>query len=215
MIKFKASFDDGCQLDLRVADLLEQYGVTDAIFYIPSDWNYVNRMHGDVPLLESEVVDLDKRFSVGSHTVSHPMLTRIPELQMIAEISESKAELEALLGHTIEDFCYPRGYANDQIRAVVRQHYKRARNTLVGNLDTPKDKVWEHTTVHVSGKRRKEYEDTTWQAEAERLLQEAIQRSEAGEYVVYHLWGHSWEIDKYSDWGEFEKLLMRIKEVSS
>ncbi len=27
---------------------------------------------------------------------------------------------------------------------------------------------------------------------------------------VWHLWGHSWEIDKYNDWNKFEKILSYI-----
>ncbi len=213
MIKFKASFDDGCQQDLRTAELLEQYGFDDVVFYIPSDWHYVNRMHGDIPLTEHEVVNLNNRFKVGSHTISHPMLTRIPVEQMMTEIIESKAELEAMLGGEIEDFCYPRGYANDDIREVVRKNYKRARNTLVGSLTLPEDPVWEYTTVHISGKRRTEYENTSWQEEGLRLLAEAVERDKAGEDVVFHFWGHSWEIDRYFDWGEFEKFLQAMKAV--
>lgn len=213
MISFKASVDDGCQLDMRTADLLEQYGFDDVIFYIPSDWHYVNRMHGDVPLTEAEVLNLDKRFKIGSHTISHPMLTRIPYEEMVEQVEQSKAQLEDLLGHEIEDFCYPRGYANDDIRDVVRRTYKRARNTLVGSLTAAEDPVWEYTTVHISGKRRKEYENTTWQAEADRLLDEAIILDKGGDDVVFHFWFHSWEVNRYSDWGEFEKFLIKAKKV--
>lgn len=28
---------------------------------------------------------------------------------------------------------------------------------------------------------------------------------------VWHLWGHSWVIDKYNDWNKFEKGLSYIK----
>lgn len=211
MIRFRASFDDGCQQDLRTADLLEQYGFDDVIFYIPSDWHFVNRLHGDIPLTPSEVIDLNKRFKVGSHTINHPMLTRIPYEEMVEQVEQSKAQLEDLLGSEVEDFCYPRGYANDDIRDVVRRTYKTARNTLVGSLTAPEDRVWEYTTVHISGKRRKEYEKTPWQNQARRLLETAKARDAKGLDVVYHFWGHSWEIDRYFEWGEFEKFLQEIK----
>lgn len=217
MIRFEASFDDGCQLDLKVADLLEQYGIKDAIFYIPSDWARVNRLHGDIPLTKDELLELGKRFEIGSHTISHPMLTRISLDQATTEIVESQAELGLLFpGHYIRSFCYPRGYANDEIRRIVGQHYLTARNTLVGNL-TPatnrEELLWITPTVHVAGQRRKEYEGTHWLAEAHRLLKEAVHRSNAGEDVVYHFWGHSWEIDRYAAWGDFELLLMEIQKV--
>lgn len=214
MITFKASFDDGCELDLRVAGLLEQYDIKDAIFYVPLDWVRVNRIHGDIPLRIEDLRSLSRRFKIGSHTVSHPMLTRIPADEILSEVITSKNELGILLGVVeIEDFCYPRGYANDDIRDLVREHYKTARNTLVGNLDPPEDPAWESTTVHVAGVRRKEYEGTTWLDEGLKLLNEAVERSKNGDDVVYHFWGHSWEIERYSAWGDFEKLLMEIKAV--
>jgi peptidoglycan/xylan/chitin deacetylase (PgdA/CDA1 family) len=196
---------------MRTADLLEQYGFDDVIFYIPSDWHFVNRLHGDVPLTEHEVVDLNNRFKVGSHTISHQMLTRIPYEEMVEQVVQSKAQLERLLGGEVEDFCYPRGYANDGIRDVVRQHYKTARNTLVGSLTASEDPVWEYTTVHIAGKRRTDYEDTTWLAEGRRLLAEAVKLDKAGEDVIFHFWGHSWEIDKYFEWGNFEIFLQEMK----
>lgn len=214
MIHFKASFDDGCQLDLRVAELLTLYGIEDATFYIPSNWTYVNRLHGDIPLTELELKKLATDFNIGSHTITHPMLTRITKGEAYKEITESKTHLEALLNIPIEDFCYPRGYANDYLRNIVGKYYKRARNTLVGSLTAPTDPIWEDTTLHISGKRRTEYEGTSWQEEGRRLLTEALERSKKGEDIVFHFWGHSWEIDRYYDWGEFEKFLQLVKAAS-
>jgi peptidoglycan/xylan/chitin deacetylase (PgdA/CDA1 family) len=213
MIKFKASFDDGCQLDLKTAELLDKYGVEDVTFYVPSEWHYVNRLHGDVPLTEEELRLLAGRYNIGSHTKTHQMLTRIPVAQAYHEITDSKDKLEELLDITIEDFCYPRGYANDDIRQEVGRHYKRARNTLVGSLEVPEDPLWEYTTLHIAGKRRTEYEGTSWQKEGERLLNLALEKDANDEVVVYHFWGHSWEIERYFDWGEFENFLKKVKEV--
>ncbi len=215
MIQFKASFDDGCALDMRVADLLEHYGFKkeEAIFYIPSQWELVNRQHGDIPLTLDELKTLSKRYTIGSHTITHPMLTRISLDAALYEIALSKFNLESTLGILIDDFCYPRGYANDDIRKLVRKNYKRARNTLIGSLTPPENPVWETTTVHVAGKRRKEYEHTTWLEEGRRLLLEAVALDQQGKEVVYHLWGHSWEIERYSAWGDFEALLSEIAKI--
>lgn len=212
-IRVKASFDDGCQLDMRVAELLEKYGIKDTTFYIPSNWESVNYLHGDVPLSISELRSLASRFTIGSHTINHPMLTRIPFKNAAAEIVISKYKLEKLLGVEITSFCYPRGYANDEIRDIVRKHYDSARNTLVGVVTKPDDPMWESTAVHISGTRRKEYEGTTWWAEGKRMLKEAVRRDNNGEDVVFHLWGHSWEIDRYDDWKPFESFLAEVRDA--
>lgn len=217
MLKFKASFDDGCRLDIRVAARLEDTGFAkeDVVFYIPSAWEYVNRMHGDEPLTVEQVHNLAKRFTVGSHTTTHPLLTRITLGQAYDEIVESKKQLERMLGVPIDDFCYPRGYANEQLRSIVRKWYMRGRNTLVGNLLPATDYAWETPTVHVGVKGRKEYEGTNWYGEAIRLLDEAVRLSKENpdKDYIYHLWGHSWEIDKNEEWSRFFDLLIKIRDI--
>lgn len=216
MIIYKASFDDGCALDVRVADLLERYGwkKEEAIFYIPSQWEEVNKQHGDEPLSFEQLKSLSKRFIIGSHTIVHPMLTRISSDAALYEIKLSRDRLERLLNIKVTDFCYPRGYANDDIRDMVRTYYKTARNTLVGNLELAEDPVWESTTVHVAGKRRKEYEGTSWLSEGRRLLKEATER-DIDTDTIYHLWGHSWELERYDAWDDFEIFLKEIQGVKN
>lgn len=212
-IKIIASFDDGNKEDLRLAELMEKYGIKEVIFYIPSDWRFVNEFERREPLDESDVIELDKKFKVGSHSISHRLLTRIPIEEAKIEISESKDQLEYLLGHEIDSFCFPRGYANDQLREIVRKYYKHARNTLVGALEAPEDPIWESTTVHAGGKRRKEYEGTTWLKEAYKLLDEAIERGHK-EDIIYSIFGHSWELTREKGWEDLEKLLKSLNEIT-
>jgi len=50
---------------------------------------------------------------VGSHTVSHPILSRIPLSQQRQEIHESKDSLEEVLGRSVDAFSYPYGSWSD------------------------------------------------------------------------------------------------------
>lgn len=213
MITFKASFDDGDAENIRLADLMRKYEIPNVIFYIPVEWMALNAIHDREGLTFGELESLAKEFEVGSHTINHPMLTRIPLWQAEIEIKESKSQLEDMLGVKVESFCYPRGYANDEIRKIVRENYKTARNTLVGELKSPEDPVWESTTVHIGGKRRKDYEGSTWLEHGLRLLDEAMERSKNGEEVVYSMFGHSWELTREKAWDDFEILLKRIYET--
>jgi peptidoglycan/xylan/chitin deacetylase (PgdA/CDA1 family) len=56
----------------------------------------------------------------GSHTVTHPILTRISDERLRMELRDSKARLESVLGHEVSLFCYPNGATNDQVTAAVR-----------------------------------------------------------------------------------------------
>lgn len=214
MITFKASFDDGAKEDLRLAELMNKYGIQDVIFYVPAEWQTHNLTLGREPLSLKDLNYLADSFDVGSHTITHPLLTRMPLHDAKYEIVESKAMLEQLLGMGIDSFCYPRGYANPELKELVRDNYTLARNTLVGSLEEPEDPIWESTTVHAGGKRRKEYENTTWLEEGIRLLKEAITMSEQGKDPIYHIFGHSWELTRERGWDDLEILLKEIKAVA-
>jgi hypothetical protein len=46
---------------------------------------------------------------IGAHTVSHPILARLPDAEARREIAESRADLQALLGRPVTLFAYPNG----------------------------------------------------------------------------------------------------------
>jgi peptidoglycan/xylan/chitin deacetylase (PgdA/CDA1 family) len=205
------SFDDGCAEDMRIYHLLKKYGFKNATFYIPSEWTEYNKHEGRVPLSIDQLLEISDSFRIGSHTATHEMLTRLPKQDIFIELKQSKDTLESLLGEEVTHFCYPKGYANDEIREMVREHYKIARNVGVNNLDFPDDPIWTTPTVHVAGNKRKEYEGTHWLAEARKLLSAAKQRLEFGTDYYFHVWGHSHEISKFNEWDNFEIFLQELR----
>lgn len=56
---------------------------------------------------------------VGSHTMNHPILSRINKAEMHHEIVMSKKILEAKLDHEVVSFCYPNSYPGDINEEVV------------------------------------------------------------------------------------------------
>lgn len=58
---------------------------------------------------------------IGSHTLSHPFLTRIPIADAREEISASKKKLEDMFARPIEHFCYPYGDWNERVRDLVQE----------------------------------------------------------------------------------------------
>ena len=57
---------------------------------------------------------------VGSHTVTHRWLPHLDAATVAAEVRESKAALEALLGRPVTSFAYPMGGWNAAVRDAVR-----------------------------------------------------------------------------------------------
>jgi peptidoglycan/xylan/chitin deacetylase (PgdA/CDA1 family) len=61
---------------------------------------------------------------IGAHTVSHPILTSLPDAWARHEIGESKRQLEAILGKPVRYFAYPNG---KQGRDFDERHVAMAR----------------------------------------------------------------------------------------
>lgn len=67
-----------------------------------------------------EVRELVSRgFEVGSHTVSHPILTRLSRQQVARELAESKARIEDVVGRACFSIAYPNGGRADVSASVV------------------------------------------------------------------------------------------------
>ena len=59
--------------------------------------------------------------TIGAHTVSHPILSRISEQDALAEMSGGKRQLEAITGREVSLFAYPNGKPNiDYLSTHVR-----------------------------------------------------------------------------------------------
>ncbi|MFN4343283.1 MAG: polysaccharide deacetylase family protein [Azonexus sp.] len=63
-------------------------------------------------MTHSQLLAMHKEgMQIGAHTVSHPILSKTPLQEARREISESKTQLEQLLGEKISLFAYPNGKA--------------------------------------------------------------------------------------------------------
>ena len=58
---------------------------------------------------------------IGAHTVSHPRLTKLDPTKAEREILDSKKVLEDITGVKCEGFCYPYGWFDDAVKALVSQ----------------------------------------------------------------------------------------------
>jgi peptidoglycan/xylan/chitin deacetylase (PgdA/CDA1 family) len=128
------TFDDGYQDNLTVAlPLLEKYDLPMTLFVAA---NFI----GKDDYLKSE----DLKFlashplvTIGSHTFSHPHLTRISEDEARFELLESKKILEEITEKTIDLLAYPYGDCNRMIERLSEEcGYAAAWSVWNGN-NTP------------------------------------------------------------------------------
>lgn len=222
------SWDDGHRLDSRIIQLLDKYDLK-GTFYISKDYLGNNRLGPE------EIIELSKKHEIGAHTINHSDLVNISSEKARVEIEQSKAWLESLLNRKVNMFCYPRGAFNEQIiKLVQNSNFKGARTTEEFIIKKPSDFYKIGTTIHIYPFpfRKKDQGHYFWR----RLLQPFCQNYsgirelgipfskwknwlslakavfditlKTGE--IFHLWGHSWEIEKYGMWKELEELLEHI-----
>jgi peptidoglycan/xylan/chitin deacetylase (PgdA/CDA1 family) len=87
-----------------------------------------------------ELARLDPRVvTLGSHTMSHPILTSLSAEETEAETRDSRQTLEQRLERAVTIFCYPNGDLNESALASARRYYRSAvtvaRGTINGNAD--------------------------------------------------------------------------------
>ena len=67
--------------------------------------------------------------SVGAHTATHPILSRVPAAGVRAELRASRAAIERQIGHTVDLFAYPNGraidFTDETARIVAEEGFTR------------------------------------------------------------------------------------------
>jgi peptidoglycan/xylan/chitin deacetylase (PgdA/CDA1 family) len=141
------SFDDGWKSQIEYALPVLQKHRAKAVFYVftnPIDHRNPRWMSWD------DVRALDHAgFEIGSHTLTHPYLTRIAgDDELDRELVMSKRRLEEELGHPVPAFAYPFGAKDERVeRAVVAAGYTSARTTYSGVWNDPAHRYEFHGTL--------------------------------------------------------------------
>jgi len=142
---FALTFDDGYDdLDHDVAPVLARHGFVATVFVVAgrlggtTDWSAA----GGEPerrLLPAEALRrLDGRvFRFESHSLTHPVLTRLAPADAREEISGSRRALEDVLGRPVRAFAYPHGAFDDATEARVRDAGYAAVATTVPGPNPP------------------------------------------------------------------------------
>jgi peptidoglycan/xylan/chitin deacetylase (PgdA/CDA1 family) len=211
------SWDDGHRLDRRLGDLLDRHGLAATFYVAPKN----AELEAGDRLGSDGVRDLDGRFEIGGHTLTHPRLSAISLEEGAREISDGKEALESTLGHPLVSFCYPSGdYRPEHIDAVRTAGFSLARTVERFSVALPADIFQTPTTVHayrhlvdgpaaaqLAGYRPFTAARLYWDWDR---LAIAMFEKVAAVGGVYHLWGHSWEIDRHGDWDRLERVLAHL-----
>ena len=120
------TFDDGYMDNFIYAlPLLLRYKMKGTVFVIPGmigdrcQWlkeHDCNRLMNWEQLKEWVATGME----IGSHTVTHRMLSRLTDEEIAYELSMSKEMLERELGATIDFDCYPYGDLDGRVKSIAK-----------------------------------------------------------------------------------------------
>lgn len=213
------SWDDGHPLDERLHDLLRSHGIA-ATYYVPTS---CDRAVMDGPALR-RLTALGAE--IGGHTTSHRLLTTLDPATALEEMRGNRLHLEDLLGAPVPTFCYPGGYFSRRLMRTAREAgFARARTTMGLRTDPGHDPYALPVTIQLypHGYRAhlshavKEGNATgfgSWlrmgaPAAVETVVERALARV-VRDGGVFHLWGHSWELEECGLWPLLDRVLAQI-----
>jgi peptidoglycan/xylan/chitin deacetylase (PgdA/CDA1 family) len=220
------SWDDGHPLDFRVAELLQKFGLT-GTFYIP-------RSAPTGTMSAAMVRDLASTFEIGAHTLQHVFLTEVPLERAEHEISASKTWVEQTTGQACNLFCPPGGrFTRRHLDLIRAAGYSAVRTVEMMSLDFPRRAgglLLLPTTIQARPHRPMAYlkkfarrraarnfwlyllraPQARWDRKVRSLLQTTL--NEGG---VFHLWGHSWEIEQMGQWPRLEAVFRMMSQFSA
>ncbi|MFA5270890.1 MAG: polysaccharide deacetylase family protein [Candidatus Omnitrophota bacterium] len=111
------TIDDGYNDNLPAFEILKQFDFPSTVFLVTKDI-------GKPGFLSSKNIIssiADNKINIGSHTNTHPDLSKITKEKIKEELTGSKNRLEKILNTQVEVFAYPGGAFNKQALAGVEE----------------------------------------------------------------------------------------------
>ena len=211
------SWDDGDYADMKLAELLRSRGIR-GTFYVPIKYRERPLDNTQLRVLASE------GFEIGAHGFSHKLLWRLPPHELVQEVTLCKPILEDIIGTEIHMFCYPCGrYDANVVRALHAAGYRGARTVRMLSTSLTFDPFTMPTSLQAfphlrftylkNVARARRFEDLrsclvqiprlgSWLELGKRLFDAVLENG-----GIWHLYGHSWEIERLGLWADVGEIL--------
>jgi len=216
------SWDDGDPLDLRVVELLRSRGLP-GTFYVPMI-GYLGRRTIQAQDMRNMVND---GFEIGAHSYSHRSLDGMETFELQREVRQCRSRLEDITGRPVTMFCYPNGrYDRLTLEFIHKAGYVGARTTRMLRTDAGDNRYEIPTTVQafphppltslknalkgrnvgsIARHTARVYGAADWVEFGKRTFDYVLEHG-----GVWHLYGHSWELEDFRLWDGLCMLLDHV-----
>lgn len=213
------SWDDGDPSDIKIGDLLRSRGLA-GTFYVP-----ITGYQGRKILAPADLRAFSSQgFEIGAHSLSHKILTSLSREELVRDVAKCKEMLEEIVDREVPMFCYPKGrYDRNIIKELKQAGYKGARTTRMLSLDTDFVAFEMRTTLQAYPHQKMAYVRNlgrarnipglvgylselrhfrSWVELGKQLFDQMLKRG-----GIWHLYGHSWEIEQLGIWDDLQEML--------
>ena len=194
------SYDDGSIYDIRLAEILNKYGIK-ATFNIQSSDFYPEdgEIDGQWKMKVSEVKALfeDGIHELAIHGYTHPFFGLLRSEQVITEVLDDRRKLENELGMIVRGMAYAFGSYNDEVVDCLKKCgvcYSRTVDSTE-SFAMPDDWLKWNPTCHHNNPKLFD------------LAKGFIEKKDVYEARnhLFYLWGHSHEFERDKTWELIEK----------
>lgn len=138
------TFDDGYANFLTTAlPIMAQYGLASTLYVTTAFVACQRHLFGTqpTPLTWAQVREVQQSglVEIGAHTHDHSPLDRLSAKDAQNEIVMPKHHLEQQLGQPVHSFCYPFGFNNSVVRALVRDAGYSSACAIYYRMSSPHD----------------------------------------------------------------------------
>lgn len=204
------SYDDGVTQDRRLIELFDRYGLK-ATFNLNS--GLLGRpgslVREDVTVAHvkpraEEIRAIYQGHEIAAHTLTHPMLPKQDDSEVIRQVEEDRLALSELAGYEVVGMAYPGGGVNhdDRVVELIRRHtgVQYARTIISSHEFAPQEDLLRfRPSVYHHGEFDKMFE-----------MAEAFLALEPTSPQIFYIWGHAYEFDIHNTWAKMEEFCKLI-----
>ena len=195
------SYDDGVDQDIRLIDIMHRHGLKGTFninsgLYAPEGHVWPEgEIHRRMTVTDSQKLYLNSGMEVAVHSLTHPFLEKLSQIDCTYEIMEDRKNLERDYGCDVRGMAYPFGTFSDEVVEVLRKCGISYARTVISTEQflIPTDWLRLPATCKHTNPRLME------------LAREFVHASQNGEPMMFYLWGHSYEFERDDNWSVIEE----------